>query len=399
MSGVIIINNEINISDSVKQYLKEISKYSLLTDDEVKECSNIIKEIKHNRIVNTQQIYKINSYSLKLDIIFSSLVNNQSYDVIINKLISFFHTKEGKKDQDYYQIFKKYKEYSSIVNHSLNKQEIKELFQIDYDIISDIDIEQEVDDYLKYRKAYDKMFTSNLKLVVSVAKKYFPLMDMMDLISEGNIGLMKAIEHYDVDLGYKFSTYATWWIRQNIKRGIDNQKSIIRMPVHYNDDLAKFRKLIEQLESLHQRTLTKQEISEMLDIPLNKIELYYLNMSEVISLNQPSGEDEGIDLINFVDSGEDIDQDINNNLMKEDVVSLIERVKKMDDFDERCIEILKMRYGFGEYNNEPKTYNEIARILGVSSDTVRTIDMKILRKIRYQMITQPKLKSLRYYLD
>ena len=127
------------------------------------------------------------------------------------------------------------------------------------------------------------MFLSNLKLVVSIAKKNNGNVELLDLISDGNLGLMKAIEKYDNSLGFKFSTYATYWIKQAIQKSISTQSLFIRYPEDYKRELIKFRNQLEELEKSKQRKLNKAEISNEMKLPLDKVEEYFSALQKVIS--------------------------------------------------------------------------------------------------------------------
>ena len=198
------------------------------------------------------------------------------------------------------------------------------------------------------------MFLSNLKLVVRIAKKYRCNLELMDLINEGNLGLMKAIEKYDSSLDFKFSTYATWWIGYTIKRAIYSQNSIIRIPEKYRIDLRKFKNDLQQLEMNEQRKLNKLEISKMLSVPLEFVEDYYKYMQDVLTLEQPVSEDSDLALIDLIPQKELLENQVFKDFLRKDIEVLF---KVLNDQE---LEVIKMKYGLCEYADGPFNIYDIA---------------------------------------
>lgn len=225
------------------------------------------------------------------------------------------------------------------------------------------------------KEARDKMIVSNLRLVVSVAKKFsFSNLSLMDLIQEGTLGLMKAVDRFDVDKGFKFSTYATWWIRQSISRSISNHSKTIRVPVHVYDMLFKVRKVMKKYFDDHGIKPDIEQVSIICGIPISTLRLIYLYTDDTISLDIPIGD--GNSTLN------DSTKDTNNpnpeewtriNELEEYVLNIIEVL------DDRERIIIKMRFGI---DCEEKTLAEIGQTLGITRERVRQLEKKGIDKLR-----------------
>lgn len=225
------------------------------------------------------------------------------------------------------------------------------------------------------KEARDKMIVSNLRLVVSVAKKFsFSNLSLMDLIQEGTLGLMKAVDRFDVDKGFKFSTYATWWIRQSISRSISNHSKTIRVPVHVYDMLFKVRKVMKKYFDDHGIKPDIETVSIICGIPVSTLRLIYLYTDDTISLDIPIGD--GNSTLN------DSTKDTNNpnpeewtriNELEEYVLNIIEVL------DDRERIIIKMRFGI---DCEEKTLAEIGQTLGITRERVRQLEKKGIDKLR-----------------
>ena len=217
-NNVNLLNNNYDenkiLTNSLGMYLNTISNYSVLSKEEEVELAKKIKISNNNKLCLFEVIDGYNVATLNIDILFRSFCNSNSYNTIIDSLLSCY-SNSSISNKLIIEKLKKYRRLANKLNRALNEEELLQYFKIDCkdDGLDEKKLLKQTKEFISYKSSYDKMFTSNLKLVVSIAKKYKCSLELIDLINEGNFGLMKAIEKYDVSLGYKFSTYATWWIK------------------------------------------------------------------------------------------------------------------------------------------------------------------------------------------
>ncbi len=241
------------------------------------------------------------------------------------------------------------------------------------------------------KAARAKMIQSNLRLVINIAKRYSHLgVSMLDLIEEGNLGLMKAVEKFNPKKGYRFSTYGAWWIRQYISRAIANQGKTVRMPVYVIELLMRYKKVTEHLTSAYKRKPRLSEIAKRMKLPIKRVKQLQKMVSSISSLNAPVGDEGSTEFMDLIEDENNVSavDELSTFFTSERIRLLLEKMSKREH------KILSLRFGLK--NGVSHTLRDTAKHFGITRERVRQIESAAMRKMRDLMVQQDKELTTRH---
>lgn len=255
----------------------------------------------------------------------------------------------------------------------------------------EVEEEQELGASIKHgnkierKRAKKRLIEGNLRLVVSIAKRYLGRgVAFLDLIQEGNLGLMKAADKFDYEKGFKFSTYATWWIRQSVSRAIADQARTIRIPVHMVETINRMNLFYKQYISEFNREPTEEEIAKYMKLTVEKVRKIQVIMQEPMSLELPINDEDDSTLGMFVPAEDsEIEPEIEHEGLSEELMNILNLVFKKEP---RTLKVLKLRFGL--VDGKPRTLEEVGKEFKVTRERIRQIEAKALRKLRLERYSQ-----------
>ncbi len=367
-----IILVDSNISDKAQKQLKKIADEMMqlkITPIQIEKLNDIMR----SSLEKTRKLERkiagicISKCKIPRNTFTSVFLGNETSGDWLDKLIAAAPKEAKRLDQ--------YKDHLTL--HSRQMRNIETNMGLPMPTLKDISRRMSIGE-AKARRAKKEMVEANLRLVISIAKKYTNRgLQFLDLIQEGNIGLMKAVDKFEYRRGYKFSTYATWWIRQAITRSIADQARTIRIPVHMIETINKLNRMSRQIMQEKGREATPEELAELMEMPEDKVRKVLKIAKEPISMETPVGDDDDSHLGDFIeDKNITAPDEFATNIGLRDATKEI-----LDTLTEREAKVLQMRFGINM--NTDHTLEEVGKQFDVTRERIRQIEAKALRKLRH----------------
>jgi RNA polymerase primary sigma factor len=407
-----------------KRLVDRFNKYIRSAEKIEREIAGVRERLSKKRLTPKQKARFEASYDRlkrkKRDYLHMLKLNNDQINIISKKIITIVN-KINKEEKDLIAVEKKFgRRVEEITILRKNRKEFKKFlkkkrlspddFRLQMERVEEIsgNVRKEENmvgmkkedlkilaytikrNMLEARKTRKELVVANLRLVVSIAKKYINKgLSFLDLIQEGNIGLMRAVERFEYRRGYKFSTYATWWIRQAITRAIADQARTIRIPVHMIETINKLNKVARMFVQQFGREPKPEEIAKKMSMSADKVRSVLKISQHPISLETPIGEEKDSHLGDFIEDKDAVSpaSAAVNVLLKEQIEKVLHTLK------DREAEVLRLRFGIGD--GVPHTLEEVGKIFKVTRERVRQIEAKALRKLRHPA----RAKNLKGFLD